>query len=97
MGAADLLAASRERDDTARLPGMRGPEGRPPNVSPARKGWGSNLEHDVSAVGAALNLTLSHLCHEERKPTCPGVPWRDLQFAQTPNAVLRFPQAPNCL
>ena len=35
---------------------MRGPEGRPPNVSPARKGWEINPEDDVSAVGAALTL-----------------------------------------
>jgi hypothetical protein len=25
---------------------MQGPEGRPPNVSPARKGWGFNSEDD---------------------------------------------------
>jgi hypothetical protein len=30
--------------------------GRPPNVSPARKGWDINPEDDPSAVGAALNL-----------------------------------------
>jgi hypothetical protein len=35
---------------------MRGPEGRPPNVSPVRKGWGINPEDDLSAVGAALNV-----------------------------------------
>ena len=38
---------------------MRGPEGRPPNVSPARKGWGIDSQHCPSAVGAAhfhLNL-----------------------------------------
>jgi hypothetical protein len=34
---------------------MQGPEGRPPNVSPARKGWEIDLEEDPSAVGAALN------------------------------------------
>ena len=39
-------------------PRMRGPEGRPPNVSPARKGWGINPQEDPSAVGAAL-------CHQE--------------------------------
>src|ERR1700722_16701135 len=33
--------------------------GRPPNVSPPRKGWGINPEEDPSAVGAAL-------CHPER-------------------------------
>src|SRR5271168_1466591 len=38
------------------LPWMQGPEGRPPNVSPARKGWEINPENDLSAVGAALNL-----------------------------------------
>ena len=31
----------------------QGPEGRPPDVSPARKGWVS-MEDDPSAVGAAL-------------------------------------------
>jgi hypothetical protein len=30
-------------------------EGRPPNVSPARKGWEIDPEDDPSAVGAALN------------------------------------------
>jgi hypothetical protein len=34
---------------------MQGPEGRPPNVSPARKGWEIDPEEDPSAVGAALN------------------------------------------
>jgi hypothetical protein len=33
---------------------MQGPEGRPPNVSPARKGWEIDPEEDPSAVGAAL-------------------------------------------
>ena len=36
---------------------MQGPEGRPPNVSPARKGWETDPEEDPSAVGAALNLS----------------------------------------
>jgi hypothetical protein len=34
---------------------VQGPEGRPPNVSPARKGWEIDPEEDPSAVGAALN------------------------------------------
>src|SRR5271163_125854 len=34
---------------------MPGPEGRPPNVSPARKGWEVDPENGPSAVGAALN------------------------------------------
>jgi len=34
---------------------MQDPEGRPPNVSPARKGWEIDPEEDPSAVGAALN------------------------------------------
>src|SRR5271168_574295 len=33
---------------------MQGPEGRPPNVSPAREGWEIDPEEDPSAVGAAL-------------------------------------------
>jgi hypothetical protein len=37
-------------------PWMQGPEGQPPNVSPARKGWEINPEDDLSAVGAALDL-----------------------------------------
>jgi hypothetical protein len=45
-----------KENDTAKSPWMRGPEGRPPNVSPARKGWEINFEDDPSAVGAALNL-----------------------------------------
>ena len=36
-------------------PWMQGPEGRPPNVSPARKGWEIDPEDDPSAGGAALN------------------------------------------
>src|SRR6202011_1862346 len=38
-----------------RWPYMQGPEGRPPNVSPARKGWEIDPEEDPSAGGAALN------------------------------------------
>jgi hypothetical protein len=38
-----------------RSPEMQGPEGRPPNVSPARKGWEIDPEQDPSAGGAALN------------------------------------------
>jgi hypothetical protein len=57
-----LPVASGKRNDTAKSPWMRGPEGRPPNVSPARKGWEINCEDDLSAVGAALNLRPSHLC-----------------------------------
>jgi hypothetical protein len=34
---------------------MQGPEGRPPNVSPAWKGGEIDPEEDPSAVGAALN------------------------------------------
>jgi hypothetical protein len=34
---------------------MQGPEGRPPNVSPARKGWEIDPDEDPSAVGAAQN------------------------------------------
>jgi hypothetical protein len=48
---------------------MQGPEGRPPNVSPARNGRGVHPELDPSAVGAALN----RLCHPERSRA-------DLQF-----------------
>ena len=40
---------------------MQGPEGRPPNVSPARKGWEIDPEEDPSAGGAALNRS-SALC-----------------------------------
>jgi hypothetical protein len=38
---ADLPVSSKGSNDTARSPWMQGPEGRPPNVSPARKGWDS--------------------------------------------------------
>jgi hypothetical protein len=45
---------------------MQGPEGRPPNVSPARKGREIDPEDDPSAVGAALNrssgLPVSSAC-----------------------------------
>src|ERR1700722_13557577 len=34
---------------------MQAPEGRPPNVIPAGKGWEIDPEEDASAVGAALN------------------------------------------
>jgi hypothetical protein len=36
-------------------PRTQGPEGRPLNVSPARKGWEIDPEEDPSAGGAALN------------------------------------------
>jgi hypothetical protein len=35
---------------------FQGPEGRSPNVSPARQGWEINPEDGSSAVGAALNF-----------------------------------------
>ncbi len=66
---------------------MQGPEGRPPNVSPARKGWEIDLEDDPSAVGAAPNRSFALPVSIGAQPTCPacpgepwGVPWRDLQF-----------------
>jgi hypothetical protein len=37
---------------------MRGPEGRRPKVSPARKGWEIDPEDDPSAVGASLNRSV---------------------------------------
>jgi hypothetical protein len=52
---------------------MQGPEGRVPNVSPARKGWEIAPQDDPSAVGAALNR-LSAL------PVSLGAKPRDLQF-----------------
>ncbi|MEA2261875.1 MAG: hypothetical protein QOJ51_4700, partial [Acidobacteriaceae bacterium] len=58
----------------------QGPEGRPPNVSPARKGWETDPEEDLSAAGAALNLSSTAAVSLGAQPTCPGVPWRDLQF-----------------
>jgi hypothetical protein len=59
---------------------MQGPEGRPPNVSPARKGWEIDPEEDPSAVGAALNRSSTLPVSLGAKPTCPGVPWRDLRL-----------------
>jgi len=59
---------------------MQGPEGRPPNVSPARKGWEIDPAEDPSAVGAALNRSSALPVSLGAQPTCPGVPWRDLQF-----------------
>jgi hypothetical protein len=62
---------------------MQGPEGRPPNVSPARKGWEIDPEEDPSAVGAALNRPSAPAVSLGAQP-CPGspwgVPWRDPQF-----------------
>jgi hypothetical protein len=52
---------------------MQGPEGRPPNVSPARKGWEIDPEEDPSAVGAALNRSSA-------LPVSLGAKPRDLQF-----------------
>ena len=49
---------------------MQGPEGRPLNVSPARKGWGLNHKDDPSAVGAALDLNPLALCHEANREIC---------------------------
>jgi hypothetical protein len=59
---------------------MQGPEGRPPNVSPARKGWEIDPEEDPGAVGAALYRSSALPVSLGAYPTCPGVPWRDLQF-----------------
>ena len=52
---------------------MQGPEGRPPNVSPARKGWEIDPEEDPSAVGAALNRSSA-------LPVSLGAKPRDLRF-----------------
>jgi hypothetical protein len=52
---------------------MQGPEGRPPNVSPARKGWEIDPEEDASAVGAALNRSSALPVSSRGKP-------KDLQF-----------------
>jgi hypothetical protein len=54
-------------------PWVQGPEGRPPNVSPARKGWEINPEDDPSAVGAALKRSSA-------LPVSPGAKPRDLLF-----------------
>jgi hypothetical protein len=43
-----------------KAPLFQGPEGRPPNVIPARKGWETN-PNQPSAVGAALNLFRTYL------------------------------------
>src|ERR1700678_4575751 len=43
-------------DARPREPALSLSRGRPPNVSPARKGWEINVEDDPGAVGAALNL-----------------------------------------
>jgi hypothetical protein len=68
-----------EKEMTLQSPWMRGPEGRPPNVSPARKGWEINVEDDLSAVGAALKSApaptcviraLSSRALAERRGTC---------------------------
>jgi hypothetical protein len=56
-----------------RSPSIQGPEGRPPNVSPARKGWEIDPEEDPSAVGAALNRSSA-------LPVSLGAKPRDLQF-----------------
>jgi hypothetical protein len=64
---------------------MQGPEGRPANVSPARKGWEIDPEEDPSAVGAALNRCFStdpsaversavSLTEEARRPYCSPSP-----------------------
>jgi hypothetical protein len=66
-----------------RSPWMQGPEGRPPNVSPARKGWEIDPEQDPSAVGAALNRSSALPVSLGAKPTCPGAPWRNLQVPRT--------------
>ncbi len=63
--AANLPEASWGRNDTAKSPWMQGPEGRPPNVSPARKGWEIDPEADPSAVGAALNRAVSSRAHPD--------------------------------
>jgi hypothetical protein len=65
---------------------MQGPEGRPPNVSPARKGWEFDSEEDASAVGAALNRSSALPVSLTAKP-------RDLQFLgpllETRNSMLK--------
>ena len=60
---------------------MEGPEGRPPNVSPARKGWEIDPKEDPSAVGAALNQSSA-------LPVSLGAKLRDLQFHFTRDKCL---------
>jgi len=50
---------------------MQGPEGRLPNVSPARKGWEIDREEDPSAVGAALNPSCALLGAQPRGSAVP--------------------------
>ena len=52
------------------------PGGPAPNVSPARKGW----VFKAQAVEHQRCGTTLFVCSLGAKPTCPGVPWRDLQF-----------------
>ena len=68
-------------------PWMQGPEGRPPNVSPARKGWEINPEDDPSAVGAALNRSFALPVSLGFIPSASDPEWSDLHFL---NLLLTF-------
>jgi hypothetical protein len=69
-------------------PRMPGPEGRPPNVSSARKGWEIDTEEDPSAVGAALNRST-------RAPDIPRIIRRDGRLGH--RAITQRQRAPLAL
>src|SRR5579859_4086487 len=52
LGAGDALKRVGRAMTLQNRPWMQGPEGRPPNDSPARKGWEINPEDDLSDAGA---------------------------------------------
>jgi hypothetical protein len=44
----------------------------------------AKLDATTSPDNGPLPFNHPLLCHPEAKPTCPGVPWRDLQFLSIP-------------
>ena len=51
------------------------PRGPAPKISPARKAWVHRQAVERRRCGTTLLV-----CSLGAKPTCPGAPWRDLQF-----------------
>jgi hypothetical protein len=80
VGAVDLPAASRGRNDTAKIAMDARPGGPTAKRQPSPEGWEIDPEQDPSAVGAALNRSSALPVSLGAKPTCPGAPWRNLQF-----------------
>jgi hypothetical protein len=72
---------------------MQGPEGRPPNVSPTRKGWEIDPEADSGAAGAAQALFFRDrpFLQQPPFPTATALSYSNRPFLQQPPFPYNYP------